>query len=176
MIDRLKATGKNAKSKFYPKGSIIQGDGETCQHLFYIKQGLLRAYSIDEKGKEYIYLFTPENWLIGDIQALEFHRPSKLFIDAIEDSEVVALNYYEFFDLDLTIQDYKNEIKMLLRRVAMLQTRVLMLMSQPAAVRYEDFINTYPDLLNRIPQRMIASYLGITPQALSQIRRDRLKK
>ena len=108
-------------------------------------------------------MFAPENWTIGD--NLPPDVPCQLFIDALEDSDVLVLQ-----------KDIKREaqnIAAFIKRLAVLQKRVIMLMSASAIDRYEHFEQTYPDIIQRVPQKMIASYLGITPTYLSRLRAQR---
>lgn len=135
----------------------------------------MKSYTIDEKGKEHIFMFAPENWIIGDIESREFNVPTQLFIEAIEDSEVITIKDVERIN-EMSQEEAKENIKLLFRRVAVLQQRVIMLMSATALERYQHFLKMYPELIHRIPQKMIASYLGITPEALSAIRGRMAKK
>ena len=162
--------------KTVKKGTILQMSGELPTLFFKVVKGLLRSYTIDEKGKEHIFAFGPEGWIIGDVNAFMKNNKTELFIQAIEDT------IYEtrFIDLDalhgVPSKDQAIEIKLLMNRVAVLQRRVIMLISNTALERYEHFIETYPGLIHRVPQRMIASYLGITPEALSKIRSQKARK
>lgn len=149
------------------KGQILQGKGDLNTKVYQVETGLLRSYSIDEKGKEHIYMFAPENWIVAD--SLPPEKPCELFIDALEDS-VVILNDKN----DLSIND--TESKKIIKRFGVLQKRIIMLMSASAIERYEHFIETYPDIVQRVPQKLIASYLGITPEALSAAKRTRALK
>jgi len=137
---------------------------------FYIEKGLVRSYTIDEKGKEHIFAFASEGWIIADIDSQEFNHPAELFIDCLEDSEIVVFDRKCFKLADLSEQQLRENAHLLARRIAVLQKRVIMLMSVSAKERYNTFITELPKLTRRIPQRMIASYLGITPQALSTLR------
>ena len=121
-------------------------------------------------------MFALEGWVIGDFESRLFDQPAKLFIDCIEDSEIIVTDANSFIKSELTKDQLKNNVTLLSRRVAVLQKRVLMLMSATAKARYESFLETYPELPQRIPQKMIASYLGITPQALSNIRGEIARK
>jgi CRP-like cAMP-binding protein len=143
------------------KGEILQHNGEINSKIYFVKSGLLRSYSIDKKGKEHIFMFAPENWTIADSINPEF--PCELFIEALEDSEVLVQE-----------KSIENEInpKSLLKRINVLQKRVIMLMSSSAIERYQKFIETYSDITQRVPQRMIASYLGVTPETLSAAKKD----
>ncbi len=159
-----------ATTATYRKGTVIQHAGDRQLHTFFVKKGLLRSYIIDSKGKEHIFMFAAEGWIIADIESLEFGGAAELYIDCLEDSEVVMFDknclFMEAVDSEMLVRNFK----LLYRRMGVLQRRVIMQMSAPAADRYAYFIKTYPALLHRIPQHMIASYLGITPQALSTIR------
>ncbi|MFK7951108.1 MAG: Crp/Fnr family transcriptional regulator [Saprospiraceae bacterium] len=149
------------------KGQILQKPGEYNSKGYLVKSGLLRSYSIDEKGKEHIFMFAPEDWTIADYTSK--FEPTNLFIDALEDSTLIRI------EKDFGAIKSKEVIK-LIRRAHVLQNRIVMLMSSPAIERYEHFVETYPDIIQRVPQRMIASYLGITPEALSAVKRKRVKK
>jgi len=162
------------------KGQLLQHKGDDQKHAYYVRKGLLRSYSIDEKGKEHVYMFAPEGWIISDIQSSTSKTPAVLFIDALEESEIEVIPSDLFEELVNTFMgshpDFARiELTRLLRRIGVLQKRVLMLMSASAKERYQEFIATYPGLQQRVSQRLIASYLGITPEALSRIRVEMLK-
>ena len=142
------------------KGQILQRKGDTNTKVYQVESGLLRSYSIDEKGKEHIYMFAPEDWLMADNVPADL--PADLFIDALEDT-VVITGAKDF--------DKGHDTVKLIKRIGALQKRVIMLMSASAAERYEHFLKTYPQITQRVPQRMIASYLGITPETLSRVRK-----
>ena len=147
------------------KGDILQKSGDLNSKVYHVVSGLLRSYTIDQKGKEHIFMFAPENWTIADSQSREI--PCDLYIDALEDSTIIVLAK--------DIQREKKNTGALIKRISVLQKRVIMLMSASAIERYEHFEHTYPEILQRVPQKMIASYLGITPEALSKIKRERIK-
>jgi CRP-like cAMP-binding protein len=143
------------------KGQIIQCKGDLDSKAYEVESGLLRSYSIDDKGKEHIYMFAPEDWLVAD--NCDAKTPCELFIDALEDSVLIVS------EKEATIQN--ANVYSLVKRLETLQSRIIKLMSSNALERYEHFIGTYPDITQRVPQRMIASYLGITPEALSRVRK-----
>lgn len=165
----------NAKIQHFKKGEILQREGKSNSQAFIVKKGLLRSYSIDEKGREHVFMFAPEAWVVADIESQAFNQPAKLFIDCLEDSEVIPFNRDLMNPPVLHEKQLQQHVKLLSRRVAVLQRRVIMLMSASAKDRYEFFLETYPELLHRVPQRMIASYVGITPEALSKIRGEMAK-
>lgn len=147
------------------KGQILQRKGDLNSKVYQVESGLLRSYFIDEKGKEHIFMFAPEEWIIADNVAPD--TPCDLFIDALENSIIVQKNKNI---------DAEHEIQKLIKRIGVLQKRIIMLMSASAIERYEHFVETYPDIIQRVPQKMIASYLGITPEALSTVKRIRFQK
>lgn len=146
------------------KGQILQNKGDLNTKVYEVQSGLLRSYSIDEKGKEHIYMFASEGWIMADSVAPE--EPADLFIDVIEDAVLVQL------EKNLNLQHQSDKI---IRRIGVLQKRIIRLMSATALERYEHFTETYPDIVQRVPQKMIASYLGITPEALSNVKKRSLK-
>jgi len=149
------------------KGTILQRTGDLTSMVYSVESGLIRSYAIDQKGKEHIYMFGPENWIVAD--NCEPNSPCQLFIDVIEDSVLTVDVKNEFLNEG-------PDLKSLLRRLFVMQNRIIMLMSSNATDRYEHFLKTYPDIIQRVPQKMVASYLGITPEALSRVRREISKK
>ena len=147
------------------KGQILQTKGSLNSKIYYVESGLLRSYAISDKGKEHIYMFGSEGWIMADNVSPD--EPCDLFIDALEDSVVLQK--------EKDIQE-QHDVQKLTKRISVLQKRVIMLMCASAIERYEHFEATYPDIVQRVPQKMIASYLGITPEALSTVKRLRVKK
>lgn len=155
------------------KGDYLLKEGEFATHSFYIESGLLRQYSIDEKGKEHIIQFAPENWFMSDRESIYFQQPSAFFIQAMEQTTAYLVD--EKFILELakanpTFLEFNN--KLLHNHIRHLQKRINSLLSASAEERYLDFIKIYPDLMLRVPQTLIASYLGITPESLSRVRKE----
>ncbi|HSC53279.1 MAG TPA: Crp/Fnr family transcriptional regulator [Phnomibacter sp.] len=171
--EELQKLKSKIRTKKVAKGEILLRKGEKSGSSYFVRSGLLRSYTIDEKGKEHIFMFAPEGWVIGDIGLQVNTKTSDLFVDAIESSEI------EVIDLDVFLRtDLPSEVSITKRdrRIYVLQKRIIMLMSAPLQDRYIDFIETYPDIVQRVPQKMIASYLGVTPEALSKIRGELSKK
>ena len=119
-------------------------------------------------------MFAPEGWIAVD--GAWYDAPASLFIDALEDSEVEVFRKEIVFDPSISEVDIPVTKMSFARRLAAMQERILMLMSASAIERYEHFLATYPQLSNRVTQKMIASYLGITPEALSKVKGLRVKK
>lgn len=112
-----------AKHRLVKKGEIIQHQGNIITKGFYVKKGLLRSYSIDENGKISVFMFTPEGWLISDIQS--HNQPAELFIDALEDGEIVEINTSLLENQELSNEQLKARSVKLLRRISVLQKGLL---------------------------------------------------
>lgn len=175
--DKLNMCTLQYESKKIAKHEFLLQHGEICRNTFFVEKGLLRMYSIDKNGKEHIIQFAPENWLIGDRSSLYFNEKSNYFIEAVEDSEVLFLQP-DFFNK--LLEEFPNSIErndlIIQKHVKSLQDRINSLLGETAEERYLKFIKMYPDLLLRVPQWMIASYLGITPESLSRVRKELAKK
>lgn len=162
-------------TKTFKKGEILQRNGDSTSRIYYVKKGLLRSYMIDDKGKEHIFMFAPEDWIIAD--GADYTSPCQLFIDVLEDSEIeiIEKRLFEEEYIPQTLTSDKQRTAAMIKRISVLQERVIMLMSASAIERYEHFKSTYPQIMQRVPQRMIASYLGITPEALSKVKSEKIK-
>ncbi len=159
------------------KNELLLSEGEICMDTFFVEKGLLRMYSLDRNGKEHIIQFAPENWLISDRSSLNFNQKSKYYIEAVEDSEVFLLSK-DFFTsmVEKFPQTAENNDLLLQKHIRNLQNRVNSLLADTAEERYMTFIKMYPDILLRVPQWMVASYLGITPESLSRVRKELARK
>ena len=161
-------------TKSLKKGEIIQRPDDRILKAFFVKKGLLNSYIIDNKGKKHIFMFAPENWLILDVELFSKNKKAILFIEALEDSEIEIINGDVFENKEIfSKQILSDQIDKLVNRIISLQKRVLFLMSASALERYNDFLDTYPTISQRVPQKMIASYLGVTPETLSTVRAKR---
>lgn len=175
--DRLNLCSVQYDTREIPKHQFLLRAGEVCKYTFYVEKGLLRMYSIDKNGKEHIIQFAPENWLISDRSSLHFHEKSVYYIEAVEDSQILFLPEDFFTKL---LNEFPNSIEknnlILQKHVKSLQDRINSLLGETAEERYLKFIKMYPDLMLRVPQWMIASYLGITPESLSRVRKELARK
>jgi CRP-like cAMP-binding protein len=161
----------NLITKSIAKGTILQHWGEIYCNVYFVKKGLLRSYSIDAKDKEHIYMFAPEGWIISELENYLNHGTNNLYIDCLENSEVEILQVKDLPEGFMMNHGFNREAnKRFIKRIAVLQHRIIMLMSASALERYTEFLDTYPNIVQRVPQKMIASYLGVTPEALSKIR------
>lgn len=163
--------------KSIKKDTFLLGQNERCKHAIFVEKGLLRQYAIDKKGKEHTISFAPENWLVTDRESVYFGASSAYNIQAQEDSKVVLIDEKVIALLSEKFPGFTEfNIKLLHNHIRQLQNRIHMLLSASAEERYLKFIEMYPDILLRVPQTMVASYLGITPESLSRVRKTLAKK
>ena len=163
---------ETGEKKIIKKGALLLQQGEICKFGCKVISGCLKSYVLDDTGKEHIMQFAPEGWIITDMNSLFNHTPSNITIAAIEDSEVhwiesAMLDFWE----DASREELLEQIKMLTRNIITANKRTRMLLSSTGEERYIDFIQTYPTLTQRLPLKLIAAYIGITPEYLSEIRR-----
>lgn len=162
------------QKKSVKKGDILSKEGEVCKNTFFVESGLLRMYALNPKtGKEHIIQFAPENWLISDRSSAFFEEKSNYYVDAIEDSEIIILKNDFFLLLQERQPDtWQRHYRLLHNHIRTLQKRINLLLGATAEERYLDFIKVYPNILQRVPLLMVASYLGITPESLSRVRKN----
>jgi CRP-like cAMP-binding protein len=147
--------------------------GEVCRYENFVIKGCLRAYNVDDKGEEHIVTFAMEDWWISDMYSLITGTPATLHIDALEDSEVLSIEKKDLENVYLRIPLFERFYRILLQNSLVAnQRRVLSAISQTAEEQYLAFIRKYPSLDQRVPQSQIASYLGITPETISRIRKQ----
>ncbi len=164
-------------TKIIKKGTILLNQGDVSLFGYKVIKGCLKSYVIDKSGKEHIVQFAPEDWLISDMGSLLNNTPSTLFIDAVEDSEVDFFNIKTFDKIeDLPKEMLVTQLKKLINNNIAINKRLVMMLTATAEERYLDFIETYPSLVQRLPLKLIASYLGMTPEYLSDVRRKLAQK
>jgi CRP-like cAMP-binding protein len=174
--DALQITADLKHVKF-KKGEILLKKDDLCNHSFFVEKGLLRSYMLDESGKEHVIQFAPENWFIVDRSSVYFNDPSESYIEAIADTEVVLIGEDFICKANETSPVFSRfNDRLLHNHIRQMQKRINLLLGATAEMRYLSFIEMYPDLLMRVPQWMIASYLGITPESLSRVRKELANK
>ena len=160
-------------SKKLKKGQILQREGELARYGTFVTKGLLRSYVIDAKGKEYIIQFAPENWWISDKAGMSPNTKAVYFIDAIEESDILLLDTPSHFKLIEHVPGYASAFQTgVQKHAAAKDRRIVASLTSTAEERYNDFLKTYPSIAQRVPQHMLASYLGITPETLSRVRKQ----
>ncbi len=155
------------------KGEFLVRAGEVCRYGAFVTKGFLRSYVIDGKGKEHIIQFAPENWWISDKAGMSEGVPSTFFIDAVEDSEVLLIELAGHMTLLEKLPGFAESFRAGMQRRAIAKDhRIISSLTSTAEQRYSDFLETYPGIAQRVPQHMLASYLGITPETVSRIRKQ----
>ncbi|QEM08994.1 Crp/Fnr family transcriptional regulator [Mucilaginibacter rubeus] len=159
------------------KRQYLLQEGDVWKYNAFITKGLVRFYSVDESGRENIVSFAKENWWTGDRASLLTGEPSKNNIDAIEDTELILITKTNFDRLCQEIPALNDMVNAIINKSFITsQNRIHAAISFTAEQKYLDFVQKYPDLSLRVPQAMIASYLGITPETLSRVRKETVKK
>ncbi len=155
------------------KRQFLLQEGDICKHLAFVSNGCLREYTVDQRGDEHIIQFAIEGWWISDLTSFLSGKPSSHNIDALQDSEVLLLDKSARESLFESVPRMERFFRLLLEgNYVATHKRINDALSASAEERYLTFINTYPQLVEQIPQNQIASYLGITPQSLSRIRKE----
>ena len=152
------------------KHQYIVQEGEIVNKEFWVISGCLKSYFIDDNGKEHILQFGMENWWITDYESFVKQIPSKIYIDCIEDCEMLYISYQN--REKLTSEMHKMERfwakKSKMGRIA-LQNRILSLLKNSTKEQYNTLLEQYPKLFQRIPKKMIAAYLGVSRETLSRL-------
>lgn len=137
----------------------------------------MRVYNVDDNGLEHTLSFAIENWWTGDRESLLTGNPAKFNVEAIEDSEIVLIGKIDFDLISKEIPAFNQMVHDIIQKSFIAaQNRIHASISFTAEEKYLDFIKKYPDFANRIPQHIIASYLGVTAETLSRVRKLTLKK
>lgn len=172
---------KSAVEDFFKERNIkrrqfILQEGDVSTLNTFVVEGCFRMYMVDANGKEHNLQFAVENWWIGDIGSFHTEQPSKLYIEAIENSVVLQIKKEDQLKLFVECPKFNRIFRVLTENALVsMQRRVLQNISSSAEERYLDFMERYPHFFNRISNVQIASYLGVTPEFLSTIRKKLVK-
>lgn len=162
-------------SKLRKRQYFLQA-GYQCKHVAFIIKGAMRQYSVDDKGIEHILRLRVERWWMGDRESWVMLSPSIYNIDAWENTEMLLINRANTLELIEKVPAFHEMIHQLDDNNIANQRRLTSYISSTAEKRYTDFIASYPELSERFPQHIIASYLGITKDTLSRVRRQLMQK
>ncbi|MFV5703279.1 Crp/Fnr family transcriptional regulator [Flavobacterium sp. XS2P12] len=159
------------------KKTILLSEGEICQFEAYINKGCIRIYYIDENGFEVNLQFSVEDWWVSDIASFSEHKPSKLYIETLEDCELLILTPEKKEILLNELPKFEKVFRLLVqRKLSVMQDRLINTIAKTAEEKYLNFTHLYPTISQRVPQHYIAHYLGISPEFLSKIRTRLAKK
>lgn len=168
---------KYFQKKTMAKGDFLFREGDAVHHAIFVNSGLIRTFIIDEQGTEHILQFALPGWWTGDLGSFISGAPTKFFVEALENSEVLSISkqsWDELLDKAPFYLDYHR--KLLERGLVAIQNRLLETFSTDASQKYQQLMETFPDILQRVPLYMIASYLGMSRETLSRVRNQMVKK
>lgn len=159
------------------KKQLLTQPGFTCKYRNYVYKGAIRSYLVDNEAREHTIALAIEDWWIADYSSFIFQQPATQFLEAMEDSVLVQIDYNAEQLLLETIPKFERFFRITTQRgYAALQQRLLSSISKTAEERYEDFLTKYSKMVDRTPQYVLASYLGMSPVYLSQLRNSRAGK
>lgn len=157
--------------KTIPKKTLLLQDGEICNFEAYILKGCIRKYYINEHGHEVILQFAIEDWWVSDIASFHEKKPSKLFIETLEECELLLLTPETKEQLVTKVPKFERIFRLLVQRnLSSMQNRLIDTIAKTAQEKYLEFLKLYPTIPQRVAQHYIASYLGMTAEFLSKIR------
>ncbi len=155
------------------KRQFIDQPNYICQYRNYVVKGSFRSYFIDGDGKEHTVQIAIEDWFVSDFYSYITQTPATLFVEALEDSVILQMTYSDIEGLCREIHGLSEYFRITTERAfAFSRKRALSNLSMSAEERYLELLQRYPDIVKRVPQKVIASYLGFTPEFLSKIRKN----
>ena len=163
------------ESATFRKRDILAQEGKVCKRLYFVEKGCLRMYFLNKKGMEQITQFALEGWWLSDYQSFMNDTPSEYTIQAVEASKIVSIDHQNLESLLLTLPKLERYFRLMMQKaVAGAQTRSKLMYDMTKEEFYHHFSNSFPEFMLRVPQYMIASYLGLTPEYLSELRKKLL--
>ena len=165
-------TPKKLRKKQY----LLQQD-DISRYTAFVEKGALKSYTVDEKGNEHILQFALEGWWASDMYSFITSEPASYNIDALEDCELLLLSQQSSEAMMQKLPKMERYFRLLGQNaIVAMQRRMIGSLSQSAEEKYSKLVSTYPNIVQRVPQHMIASYLGITPETVSRIRKNLTNK
>jgi len=163
--------------KVFRKREVLLLAGEVSDRYYFVIGGCLRTFTTDERGHEHIFHLAFEDWWAADLFSFVTGDPAFFTIEALEDTEVLCIHRDEYEALLTTYPKFERFFRLLMQKAYVAsQQRTMDIMSKSAERRYLDLVKHYPQLEQRVAQHYIASFLGITPEALSRIKRGLIEK
>jgi len=165
------------KPKSIKRKEFILSEGEVCKYSTFVISGCLRGYTVDKNGTEHVLSFAPSDWWMADMYSLLSQKPGHLNIDALEDTEAVQLSKINQEKLYLQVPKFEHFFRILTEKSLVAnQQRIIDNMSLTAEERYSIFCQRYPTLIDHLPQKQIASYIGVTPEFFSRMRSEMIRR
>lgn len=152
------------------KKQFLYQEGDISKQAIFVIAGCLRSYSIDKNGFEHVLQFAPSGWWIGDMRSMITQQPGTLYIDAVDESEIILIQKIDLEKLYTTIPKLERFFRILAENsLATYQHRLIDNLSLSALERYNNFCTRYPSLIENLPQKQVAAYIGVTPEFLSKM-------
>ena len=168
-IEKLIGIIRTTKIK---KRQFIDQPGYVCQYRNYVVKGAFRSYYIDKAGKEHTVQIAIEDWFVSDFYSYITQTPATLFVEALEDATIFQMTYEDIEGLCKEIHSLSEYFRITTERAfAFSRKRALSNLSMTAEEKYIEILERYPNIVQRVPQKVIASYLGMTPEFMSKIRK-----
>lgn len=165
------------KEKKVSKKSMILREEQVCKEISFVQSGALRAFYMDQVGKESTIMFAIADWWVTDMFCFVNEQPAMLNIEAIEDSVILQLLKADLDKLYIKVPKFERFFRIIMQNAYIReQLRVIQNLSLSANERYNLFLSKYPQIVKQVKQKQIASYLGITPEFLSMLRKNNTKK
>lgn len=174
---RLGAPEKRELIRLFTERSLRRRDlllqpGEVCHHFTFVVRGCCRFYALDQAGKEHNLEFAAEGDWLCDLDSFYAEQPSSAYIQVLEPVSLLQINRADLLHLYAHYPKFNTNFRIITEhKYVALQRRILQNLRAPAEERYQTFLRQYPSLGRRLPNTQVASYLGITPEFLSKIRR-----
>lgn len=157
--------------------TLLLYSGEVSQHTYFVNSGILRSFTINDNIIEHVLHFACEGWWIGDMYSYISEKPGNLFIEVLEDAEVVSISKENHQILYQEIPKLERFFRILAENSLVAhQERLMDNLSLTAEERFEKMCKKYPSLIQRVPQKHLASYIGVTPEFFSKMKARLLKK
>lgn len=165
------------ETRVFKKKTILQMEEKPCHYYYFVVKGCLRLFFTDDKGVEQTLQFAMENWWMTDLDAFRNKRKSAYTIQALETTEVLVIDAKNYVLLPEAIPLMEKYFRLVYERAyAATLLRVRMISRMPKEIFYELFETKYPEFMQRIPQKILASFLGFSPEYLSELRKKRAAK
>ena len=165
------------ETKNYKAKTIILNAGEICKHSYFVNSGLLRSFNVNDNIVEHVLSFACEGWWIGDMYSYLSEKTGNLFIEVLEDAEVVVISKENHQVLYAAIPKLERFFRILAENSLVAhQERLMDNLSLSAEQRFEKMCQKYPSLIQKVAQKHLASYIGVTPEFFSKMKTRLLKK
>ncbi len=159
----------------FSKKELLLRQGQRCKQLFFVEKGSIRAFHLNDGGKESTIMFAVDDWWITDMYCFANQQPAMVSLEALEDSKVAVLDFDSFESLLKNLPKFERFFRILFQNAyAREQLRTMAAISLSTEERYQRFLRNYTQIAEKVSQKQIASYLGVTPEFLSSLKRKSL--